>query len=61
VATSKSKSSQYSDSDESDGGLLSPKKTDATEQKIDESLQNFIEALPFLEPLHYGFKLQGPK
>jgi hypothetical protein len=25
-----------------------------------ESLQNFIEALPHLEPLHYGFKLQGP-
>jgi hypothetical protein len=37
----------------------SPKKTDVTETKIDESLQKFIEALPFLEPLHYGFKLQG--
>ncbi len=27
--------------------------------KIDESLQVFIEALPHLEPLHYGFKLQA--
>jgi hypothetical protein len=25
---------------------------DATEMKIDKSLQNFIEALPCLEPLH---------
>ncbi len=45
--------------EESDGPPPSPKKTDATEMKIDESLQKFIEALPFLEPLHYGFKLQG--
>ena len=37
----------------------SPKKTDATEMKIDKSLQVFIEALPHLEPLHYGFKLQA--
>jgi hypothetical protein len=27
--------------------------------KIDESLKVFIEALPHLEPLHYGFKLQA--
>ncbi len=27
--------------------------------KIDKSLQVFIEALPHLEPLHYGFKLQA--
>jgi hypothetical protein len=26
--------------------------------KIDKSLQVFIEALPHLEPIHYGFKLQ---
>jgi hypothetical protein len=26
--------------------------------KIDESLQIFIESLPHLESLHYGFKLQ---
>jgi hypothetical protein len=44
--------------EESDGPPPSPKKTDATEMKIDKSLQVFIEALPHLEPLHYGFKLQ---
>ncbi len=27
--------------------------------KTDESLQIFIDALPHLEPLHYGFKLQA--
>jgi hypothetical protein len=27
--------------------------------KIDESLHVFIDALPHLEPLHYGFKLQA--
>jgi hypothetical protein len=26
--------------------------------KIDKSLEKFIEALPFLKPLQYGFKLQ---
>ncbi len=52
--------SPYGDSDEvSDGPPPSPKKTDATEMKIDESLQIFAEALPHLEPLHYGFKLQA--
>jgi hypothetical protein len=52
--------SPYGDSDEnSDGPPLSPKKTVVTELKIDESLQIFIEALPHLEPLHYGFKLQA--
>jgi len=45
--------------EESDGSPPSPKKTDATEMKTDKSLQNFIEALPHLETLHYGFKLQG--
>jgi hypothetical protein len=63
VAISTSKSSQYSNSDESDGGTLSPKNTDATELKIDESLQNIFESLLHLEPLHYGFygfKLQMP-
>jgi hypothetical protein len=45
--------------EESDGPPPSPKKTDATEMKIDKSLQVFIEALPHLEPLHYGFKLQA--
>jgi hypothetical protein len=50
----------YPDSEEeSDGLLLSPKKTSASETKIDESLQKNIEVLPHLEPLHYGFKLQG--
>jgi hypothetical protein len=39
--------------------LHHPRKTDATKMKIDESLQVFIEALPHLEPLHYGFKIQA--
>jgi hypothetical protein len=60
VAISKNISSSYGDSDQSDGGPPSPKTTDATELKIDKSLQNFIEILPFLELLHYGLKLQGP-
>jgi hypothetical protein len=52
--------SPYGNSDEdSDGQPPSPKRTDATEIKIDKSLQVFIEALPHLEPLHYGFKLQA--
>ncbi len=58
VAISKSNSTQYSNSDEFDGGPPSPKMTDSTELKIDKFLQNVIEALPFLEPLHYGCKLQ---
>jgi hypothetical protein len=45
--------------EESDGPPPSPEKTDATQMKIDESLQNFIKVLPFHEPLHYEFKLQG--
>ncbi len=58
VPISKKTSSQYSNSDEDSDGLPpSPKRTDATEMKIVESLQVFIEALPHLEPLHYGFKL----
>jgi hypothetical protein len=60
VPISKKTSSQYSNSDEdSDGSTSSPKRTDVTEIKIDESLQVFIEALPHLEPLHNGFKLQA--
>jgi hypothetical protein len=55
----KKTSSLYSNSDEdSDGPPPSPKKTDVTEMKIDKSLQDFLEALPHLEPIHYGFKLQ---
>jgi hypothetical protein len=60
VPISKKTSSQYSNSDEdSDSSPPSPKKTDATEMKIDESLQVYIEALPHFEPHHYGFKLQA--
>jgi hypothetical protein len=52
--------SPYGNSDEdSDGPPPSPKKIDATEMKIDKYLQVFIEALPHLETLHYGFKLQA--
>jgi hypothetical protein len=52
--------SPYGNSDEaSDGPPPSPKKTDATEMKLDESLQIFIKVLPHLEPLHYGFRLQA--
>jgi hypothetical protein len=59
VPISKKTSSPYSNSDDdSDGPPPSPKRTDATEMKIDKSLQNFINALPHLEPLHFGFKLQ---
>jgi hypothetical protein len=61
VPTPKNTSSPYcNDSDVDSGGPPpSPKKTDATEMKIDKSLQVYIEALPYLEPLHYGFKLQA--
>ncbi len=59
VPISKKTSSPYSDSDEdSDGPPPSPKRTDATEMKIDKSLQIFIDALPYLEPLHYGFSFK---
>jgi surface antigen len=52
--------SPYGNSDEdSDGPPPSPKKTDATERKLDKYLQVFIEALPHLVTLHYGFKLQA--
>jgi hypothetical protein len=57
VVIPKNAFSPYSNSDESDGGPPSPKTTDAPEMKIDKTLQNFIEALPHLETLHYGFKL----
>jgi hypothetical protein len=59
VPISKKTSSPYSNSDDdSDGSPPSPKRTDATEMKIDKSLQIFINALPHLEPFHFGFKLQ---
>jgi hypothetical protein len=52
--------SPYGDSDEdSDGPPPSPKKTDATEMKIDTSFQIFIDALPHLETLYHGFKFQA--
>ncbi len=60
VAIPKNISSPYGNLGESDGGPPSPKITDATELKIDKSLQTFIEALSFLEPLYHVFKLQGP-
>jgi hypothetical protein len=51
--------SPYGNSDDdSDGPPPSPKRTDATEMKKDKSLHIFINALPHLEPLHFGFKLQ---
>ena len=51
--------SPYGNSDEdSNSPPPSPKKTDATEMKLDKYLQVFIEALPHLETLHYRFKLQ---
>jgi len=60
VPISKKTSSPYSNSDDdSDGPPPSPKRTDATDMKINESLQIFIDALSHLEPLHYGFKLQA--
>ncbi len=60
VPISKKTSSPCSDSDDdSDGSPPSPKRTDATEMKIDESSHFCIDALPHLEPLHYGFKLQA--
>jgi hypothetical protein len=60
VTIPKNTSTPFGNADESDGGPPSPKTTDATQLKIDKSLQNFVEALLFLEPLHYGLKLQGP-
>jgi hypothetical protein len=60
VSISKKTSSPYSNSDDdSDGPPPSPERTDVTEMKIDEFLQIFINALPHLEPLHFGFKLQA--
>jgi hypothetical protein len=57
---SKKTSSPYSNSDDdSDGSPPSLKRIDATEMKVDKSLQICIDALPHLEPLHYGFKLQA--
>ncbi len=42
VAIPDNTSSPYGDSDESDGGPPSPKTTDATELKIDKSLQTLL-------------------
>jgi hypothetical protein len=60
VAISENQSAQYNDSSDSDGGSSSPKKIDATEFKIDKSLQFFWGALPHLEALPYEFNAQGP-
>jgi hypothetical protein len=46
----------YSD-DDSDGPSPSPKRTDATEMTLDKTFQIFINVLPHLESLHFGFKL----
>jgi hypothetical protein len=52
--------SPYGDSDEeSDCSPPTPTNTKATEEKIDDSLRIFIEALPHLETIHYGFKYQA--
>jgi hypothetical protein len=48
----------YSD-EESDCSPPTPTNTKATEKKIDDSLRIFIEALPHLETIHYGFKYQA--
>jgi hypothetical protein len=58
VVIPKKTSLPYGNSEESVGGSPSPKQADATETNIDKCLQNFIEALPHLEPLVYRFKLQ---
>jgi hypothetical protein len=60
LVIAKNTSSLYGDSDEYDGGPPSPKTTDATELEIDESLQNFIEELPFLEPFIMDLSFKGP-
>jgi hypothetical protein len=60
VQTPQKTFSPYGDSDEeSDCSPPAPKKTNATEKKIDEFLKNFIEALPHLETHHYGLKFQA--
>ncbi len=60
VQTPQKTFSPYGNSEEeSDCSPPAPKKTNATEMKIDESLKIFIEALPHLETLHYGFKFQA--
>jgi hypothetical protein len=52
--------SPYGDSDEeSDYSPPTPTNIKANEKKIDDSLRNFVEALPYLETLHYGFKYQA--
>jgi hypothetical protein len=52
--------SPYGDSDEeSDCSPPTPKNIKANKKKIDDSLRNFIEALPHLETLQYGFKYQA--
>jgi hypothetical protein len=60
VRTPQKTFSPYGDSDEeSDCSPPTPTNTKATENKIDDSLRIFIEALPHLETLHYGFKYQA--
>ncbi len=60
VPISKKTSSPHSNSDDdSNGSPPSLKRTDATEMKIDKSLHFFIDVLPHLAPLHFGFKPQA--
>ncbi len=63
VAMSKNQPSPYSDLEGSNDGSLPDdedalNKTDTIELKIDNSLLHFIEAVPHLEPIHYGFHIQ---
>jgi hypothetical protein len=60
VQTPQKTFSPYGDSDEeSDCSPPTPKNTKATEMMINDSFRIFIEALPHLETLHYGFKFQA--
>jgi hypothetical protein len=60
VGTPQKTFSPYGDSDEeSDCSPPTPTNTKATEKKIDDTLRIFIEALPHIETLHYGFKYQA--
>ncbi len=60
VCTPQKKFSPYGYSDEESDCLPpTPTNTKATEKKIDDSLRIFIEALPHLETIHYGFKYQA--
>ncbi len=59
VQTPQKTFSPYGDSDEeSDCSPPTSTNTKATEKKIDDTLRIFMNALPHLETLHYGFKVQ---